>query len=277
MGRLSGQRIVLTGASSGIGRAAVPKFAAEGARLALLGRNDERLAEAVGAAGEAAPSGGSAPVARAFDADIGEREDIEAAMAAAAAWLGGIDVLVLNAAEASYGPFRDTPAADFDRTVQSVFTGTANTLRAALPALAESRGTVVANLSVLSRMPVPMFSGYVASKHGLRGLLGSVRIELQRDGSGIDVAIVHPGHVETPFWNRVASVTGRLPRLPPLAYSAERVAGGLVDAAVDPRRERTIGVLAKLQVATAAVSMPLVDLGGRLLGGWLESGPHRAP
>jgi short-subunit dehydrogenase len=265
---LDGQRVVLTGASSGIGRAAVPKFAAEGARLALIGRDEERLDEAAGAA-----AGG----ARWFTADVGERPQIERAVEDAAAWLGGSDVLVLNAAEAGYGPFRDTPAADFDRTVQTIFTGTANTLRAGLPALAESRGTVVANLSVLSRMPVPMLSGYVASKHGLRGLLGAVRIELQRDGSAIDVAIVHPGHVETPFWNRVASVTGRLPRLPPLAYDAERVAGALVDAAVNPRRERTLGALARAQVVTAAVAMPLVDLAGRLLGRWLESDGSRAP
>jgi len=88
---------------------------------------------------------------------------------------------------------------------------------------------------------------------------------------------VHPGHVDTPFWRRVASATGRLPRLPPLAYDADRVAGALVDAAAGAPRERTIGVLAKLQVATAAVATPLVDAGGRLLGSWLESGGERAP
>lgn len=268
MGRLSGKRVVLTGASSGIGRAAVPRFAAEGARLALFGRDEARLAEAVAAAGEGA---------RWFTADVGSRTEIEAALAEAADWLGGIDVLVLNAAEASYGPFRDTPAEDFDRTVESTFLGAANTLRAALPELERSRGTVVANLSVLSRMPVPMFSAYVASKHALRGLLGSLRIELAREGSGVRVAIVHPGHVDTPFWRRVASATGQLPRLPPLAYDADRVAGALVDAAADAPRERTIGVLAKLQVVTAAVAMPLVDVSGRLLGSWFESGGERAP
>jgi NAD(P)-dependent dehydrogenase (short-subunit alcohol dehydrogenase family) len=263
MGRLTGKRVVLTGASSGIGRAAVPRFAAEGARLALFGRDDARLAAAVAAAG---------PEARPFTADVGDRAEIEPAIRAAADWLGGIDVLVLNAAEAAYGPFKDTPAEDFDRTVQSTFLGAANTLRAALPALEESGGTVVANISVLSRFPVPMFSGYVASKHGLRGLMGAVRIELQREGSEVDVAIVHPGHVDTPFWGRVTSATGAIPRLPPLAYGADRVAGALVDAAADPSRERTVGVLAQLQVVTAAVAMPLVDLSGRLLGRWFESG-----
>jgi short-subunit dehydrogenase len=265
--RLSGERVVLTGASSGIGRAAVPRFAAAGARLALVARDEERLERAVDAAGAGA---------RAFAADLGDRRSAEAAIAKAARWLGGVDVLVLNAAESAYGPFRDTPAEEFERTVDSTFGAAVHTVRAALPHLDASEGTIVANVSVLSRFPVPMFSGYVASKHALRGFLGSLRIELERDGSGVQVAIVHPGHVDTPFWSRVTSVTGRLPRLPPLAYDADRIADALVDAAVNPRREQTIGVLAKLQVVVATVSMPLVDLSGRALGRWLESGDDSA-
>ncbi|HEX8051749.1 MAG TPA: SDR family NAD(P)-dependent oxidoreductase [Thermoleophilaceae bacterium] len=265
--KLSGRRVVITGASSGIGLAAVPRFAAAGARLALIARDEERLAEAVDAAG---------PAARAFSADLGEGDSADAAIAAAARWLGGIDVLVLNAAESSYGPFRDTPAEDFERTIESTFGTGVNAVRAALPHLDESEGSVVANLSVLSRFPVPMFSGYVAAKHALRGFLGALRIELERDGSGVQVSIVHPGHVDTPFWGRVNSVTGRLPRLPPLAYDADRVAAALVDAAERPRREHTVGALARLQVVVAAVAMPLVDLSGRALGRWLESGEQAA-
>ena len=262
---MSGRRVVLTGASSGIGRAAVPLFAAEGARLALLGRDEERL-------DEAAPPG-----AHTLSADLGDHAAAEHAVGEAARLLGGIDVLVLNAAEAAYGPFRDTPAEDFESTVSSTFGSAVNTIRAALPHLDRSSGTIVANVSVLSRFPVPMFSAYVASKHGLRGFLGSLRIELEEDGSGIDVAMVHPGHVDTPFWSRVTSVTGRIPRLPPLAYDDERIARALVDAAADPSRERVVGVLAQLQVVTAAVAMPLVDRTGRLLARWLESGTARAP
>jgi NAD(P)-dependent dehydrogenase (short-subunit alcohol dehydrogenase family) len=265
---LDGRRIVLTGASSGIGRAAVPRFASAGARLALVARDEPRLAEAVSAAGGEA---------RAFSADLGDRAAAERAVADAAAWLGGIDVLVLNAAEAAYGPFRETPADEFDRTVESTFGAAVNTVRAALPHLDRADGTIVGNVSVLSRFPVPMFSAYVASKHGLRGFLGSLRIELEDDGSGVQVAMVHPGHVDTPFWNRVVSATGRLPRLPPLAYDEDRLARALVKAAEHPRREHTIGMLAKLQVVTAAVAMPVSDRAGRLLGRWLRSGGESAP
>ncbi len=258
---LAGRRVVLTGASSGIGRAAVPQFARAGARLALVARDEDRLAEAVDAA---------AGDARAFSADLGDRAAAERAVADAAAWLGGIDVLVLNAAEAAYGPFRDTPAGEFESTLESTLGAAVNTIRAALPHLERSSGTIVANVSVLSRFPVPMFSAYVASKHGLRGFLGSLRIELERDGSGIDVAMVHPGHVDTPFWKRVTSVTGRIPSLPPLAYDEDRVAAALVRAAVRPRRERTVGVLARAQVVTAAVARPVVDRAGRVLARWFE-------
>jgi len=263
VGRLDGKRVVLTGASSGIGRDAVPLFAAEGASLALFGRDRARLAEATAAAG---------PDAKQFAVDVRRRAALARAVDDAAAWLGGIDVLVLNHAEASYGPFRDTPVEDFDHTVDTIFRGTVDTVRAALPHLEADGGTIVANLSVLSRFPVPMFSSYVASKHGLRGFFGALRIEQP----GLEVAIVHPGHVDTPFWQRVSSVTGRIPRLPPLAYDSERVAAALVDAAASPSHERTVGLLARAQVVTAAVSMPLVDLTGRFLAAWFESGERRA-
>jgi NAD(P)-dependent dehydrogenase (short-subunit alcohol dehydrogenase family) len=262
---LSGARVVLTGASSGIGRAAVPLFADAGARLALIARDEERLAEV-------APPG-----AVTLTADLDDRTAAEGAVEQAASRLGGIDVLVLNAAEAAYGPFRDTPAEEFERTLDSTFGAAVNTTRAALPHLDHVSGTLVANVSVLSRFPVPMFSAYVASKHGLRGFLGSLRIELEHDGSDVEVAMVHPGHVDTPFWSRVSSVTGRLPRLPPLAYDEDRVARALVDAATNPRREHTVGLLARAQVVTAALAMPLVDASGRVLARWLDSGPPRAP
>jgi NAD(P)-dependent dehydrogenase (short-subunit alcohol dehydrogenase family) len=273
VGRLTGKRVVLTGASSGIGRAAVPRFASEGASLALFGRHSGRLDEAVSDAGEAGC------MARPYVVDVTDRPATHAAIAEAADWLGGIDILVLNAAAASYGTFRDTPAADFDRTVATAFGGAVDTVRAALPHLVESSGTIVANLSVLGRFPVPLFSSYVASKHALRGFLGSLRIEMEHEGTGVRVAIVHPGHVDTPFWRRVSSATGLVPRLPPLAYDAGRVAGALVDAAANPRRERTVGALARLQVIAAALSMPLADRSGRLLARWLESGnqPAREP
>ena len=263
--------MLITGASSGIGLAAARLFAAEGADIALIARGEDGLERA---AAQVRAQGG---VAHVVPVDVGDREAVEAAVDEAAERLGGIDVLVPNAAAAAFGPFSDISAADFDRTIDVAFTGVVSTVRAGLPRLRRSRGAIVATGSIVAKVPTPLFSPYVAAKGALRAFLGALRIELERDGSGVDVSIVHPGAVDTPFWRSATSATGLQPRIPPGAYSAESVAEALVDCAVRPRPEVTVGGVAAAEVALFALARPLAD---RVLSagvGWLRRGPAPAP
>ncbi|HWO46562.1 MAG TPA: SDR family NAD(P)-dependent oxidoreductase, partial [Solirubrobacterales bacterium] len=214
---LSGQRVLVTGGSSGIGLAVTAGLVREGAQVALLARNELGLAAAKR---KLAAEGGEAITVA---ADVTDREALTAAVEKAVAELGGLDVLVTSAAGLSFGRFTETDPEDFERTIETVLGGTVDTIRAALPHLERSRGAVVAVGSIAGRMPLPGMAAYTASKHGLVGLLDTVRVELEESGSSVTLSLVNPGAVDTPLWNNLESSTGLLPPEPPFpaVYSPE--------------------------------------------------------
>ena len=228
MSRLNGKRILITGASSGVGLAAVERFAREGAELALVARGEAALVEAAAVAHEYGVA------AHVFAADLADRSAATAAVEAAADRLGGLDVLVSNAGAVSFGHFLEVAPDDFDRTVAVTFTGAVNVIRAALPELRKTRGVIVATSSIMARMPLPAFSSYTAAKHALRGLLTTLQIEEREQGTGVRVAMVSPGPVNTPIYDRATSATGRQPAVLPDAYHPEAIAEVLVEAALSP-------------------------------------------
>jgi NAD(P)-dependent dehydrogenase (short-subunit alcohol dehydrogenase family)/uncharacterized protein YndB with AHSA1/START domain len=240
---LAGQRVLITGGSSGIGLALAEKLAVEGARLVLLARNEIGLAEARRRVRELGAE------AHIVSADTSDRESIEAGVIAAAAELGGLDVVVCAAASASFGPFAETDPDDFDATVATVLGGTANTIRAALPRLEPTAGALVVVGSTAVRMPLPSLSGYTAAKYGVRGLVEALRAELAEAHSPVSLSLLNPGAVDTPFWSHLQSSTGLLPPTPPDIYSAETIADALVGVIRRPRDEVTVGGSAGVQVA----------------------------
>lgn len=234
---LRGARVVITGASSGIGVAAARAFAAEGADLALMARGEEGLERA---ARIVRREGAAVKV---FPVDVSDARALDEAVAGAAEALGGIDVLVLNVASVVFGLFREIDAEAFDRVTAVTYNGSVNAIRSALPHLERSHGTIVATGSANARAPLPTFAGYSGAKHALRGLLNTLAIELRAERVPVRIASVHPGAVDTPLWRQVTSTSGYLPRTPPLAMPAERVAKKLVEAARDPSRtERSVGL-----------------------------------
>ena len=250
--RLAGRRIVLTGASSGIGLAAALALANEGADLALLARGERARA---GRRARARPRRPGLCAARGCRRPRGARGRGRRGGEAPRRHRR----LHSNAAATAYGPFSEVAPDDFDRTVEVTLLGATHGVRAALPHLERTHGTVIGVASILSRVPMPLFASYVAATHGLRGFLGSMRIELQAQGSRVKVAMVHPGHVDTPFWDRVQSSAGGAPPLPPAAYDPHAVAEAIVDCAVRPRAEVTFGGAAVGLGALFAVARPLVD------------------
>jgi NAD(P)-dependent dehydrogenase (short-subunit alcohol dehydrogenase family) len=238
--RLEGKRILITGASSGVGLAAVERFAQEGAALALIARGEPALLEA------AAVAHARGAVAHVFPADLADRAGATAAVEAAAEALGGLDVVVSNAGALAFGHFLEVDGDDFDRALAVTFTGAVNVIRAALPELRATRGLIVATSSIMARVPMPAFSSYTAAKHALRGFLNTLQIEEREQRTGVRVAMVSPGPIDTPIYERATSGTGRRPAALPDAYSPETVAAVLVEATLSPRHDRIVGRVSKL-------------------------------
>lgn len=228
---LHGARVLVTGASSGVGAAAAEAFSRAGADVALLARSAPGL-EAV-----AARCPGRTLV---LPADVTSQEAMDMAVRSVEDEWGGLDVAVSNAAAMVFGPFADVSKRDFDRTVDATFLGAVNVIRAALPAVERTGGTVVVTGSINGLTPLPSFSAYAASKAALRSFVRSLRIELGARRSRVRITVVNPGAIATPVWRGVTSATGRLPRTPPEGYSAEVVGRAIVDAARRPRRREIV-------------------------------------
>ena len=236
---LEGRAVLITGASSGLGLAAAEAFAREGCDVALLARGKSGLQKA-------------AKRVRAHDrralvtpADVTDRDAVQAAVDRTVEELGSLDVLVLCAAGTVFGPFLEVDPEDFDHVTDVTYTGAVNCVRAALPELERSAGTIVATGSLMTKVPLPTFSSYAAAKHAERGFLNSLRVELKASGSAVEVTQLHPGAIDTPVWDDTPSATGFLPRRPPEDDSADDVAEALVELARSPRAEVMFGAEAQ--------------------------------
>jgi NAD(P)-dependent dehydrogenase (short-subunit alcohol dehydrogenase family) len=258
----------VTGASSGVGLEATRLLAAEGARLALLARGGDALRRI---AAEHAPDAVVLPV------DLTDRAAVEDAVATAAEELGGLDVVLSNAASAVFGHVLEVHPDDFDRTVAVTFGGAVNVIRAALPHLRASGGTIAATGSLMARVPLPTWSSYSAAKHALRGFLNSLAIEEREQGTGVRVAMVHPGPIDTPLFAGASSATGRKPRVAPDAYGADVIAQALVEVVVRPRPEVLLGGETRLLHLAFATVRPAAE--AVLLGvdRWYRNGSEDAP
>ncbi len=269
--KLPGKRVLVTGASSGIGVAVADLFAREGASVALTARSADGLEVAARRVRE---HGGAAHV---IVADLGERAQAERAVAEAVAALGGLDVLVPNAAAMVFGRFAECEPEDFDRTMDVTFRGAVDVIRAALPHLERTGGAIVVTGSIAGTIPLPLFSSYAAAKHALRGFLGSLRVELLERRSSVSVSMVHPGPVDTPLWRKLTSATGREPRNPPDLYAPEEIARALLAAVIRPRAEFTVGFEARTIEILFHFAQPLADRILVLVAKYYGTGREPAP
>ena len=268
---LTGKRVLITGASSGVGVAAASAFARAGADVALLARRREGLEVAAAAARR---HGGRAVV---VPADVTDRAALTRAVDEAAERLGGLDVVVSNHAGMLFGTFEEVSPEDFEATIATTFIGAVDLVRAAMPHLERSAGTIVITGSIMGKVPLPTFASYVAAKHALRGFAGSLRVELRRRRSPVSISIVNPGAIDTPLWRHVSSATPRLPRNPPDLYRPDVIARGIVAAAIRPRPEMTIGGEARIVELGWAFARPLAEWVLTVVSRFYASGRRPAP
>jgi short-subunit dehydrogenase len=250
-----GDAVLVTGASSGIGRAVAHLLAAGGTPLVLVSRSEEALEQV---RQECKARG--APEVLVVAADVGDRAAVEAVFDRAREEYGDLRGVVHAAAVLAYGRFADLPADVFDRVQTTNITGTANVARAALRVFEEQDGgSLVVVGSVLGKMATPYLSAYATSKWATHGLVRTLQIEA-RSTPGVEVTLVSPGGVNTPIYDQSGSYTGHPGHPPPPVYAPERVAEHVVQALDHPRRDVDVGFANKLMVAGFRIVPGLFDL-----------------
>lgn len=251
---LGDQRVVITGASSGIGRATAQEFARQGAWVVLAARNEEALQETARLC-EAA--GGRA---RVVVTDVSDQAQVERLVREALEWGGRIDTWINNAAVSAYGMVEDLSLEEIERVIRVDLLGPIYGMKAVLPVMKRQEGGVIINVaSVVAECSVPLQAPYCAAKAGLRGFTEALRMELEYEKSPVHVTLVLPASINTPFFRHARSRIGVEPSPLPPVYEPEVVAQAIVRAAQNPVRHVYVGGVAKMMSALEHAAPALME------------------
>jgi NAD(P)-dependent dehydrogenase (short-subunit alcohol dehydrogenase family) len=200
--KVRGTTVVITGATSGIGRETALEFVKAGARVVVAGRREERLKELVA---EIEARGGEALAVR---TDVADQAQVESLIEQTIARFGRIDTLVNNAGVGIAAKFAEQSLEDFKRVMDVNFWGAVYACKAAVPRMKQqpSGGVIINVSSILGRRGMPYETAYCASKFALAGFSESLRVELMSEK--IDVSTIFPGAVETEIFETAVNQTG---------------------------------------------------------------------
>lgn len=188
------RRALITGASSGIGKATALAFAKAGIDVALVSRSQDKLEAIAIAAREVGVD------AKAYALDLAEIEQVKAGISAIAADFAPIDILVNNAGIAYTNPLSETPLSDWQQVIDLNLTSVFQCILGILPAMREhKRGTIINVASIAGEQPFPTWGAYSVSKAGLIAL--SKTLAAEERSHGIRVVTISPGAVNTPLWD----------------------------------------------------------------------------
>jgi short-subunit dehydrogenase len=240
--------VVITGASSGVGRATALAFAAQGACLVLASRSQEALAEVER---DCRQRGGRVLV---VPTDIADPAAVERLARLAVQRFARIDVWVEAVAVGIAGPLGSESVDEIRRLVDTNVFGAVLCTRAALATFkSQGNGILVIVGSLLSLFPNPLVPLYSLTKFAIRGLALNLQ-QTVAGHPGIRVCLVLPGPVDTPFFQRAANHVGRQLRAIPPACAPERVAATILACARRPRRQATTGVVAHLALTAHRIA-----------------------
>lgn len=251
---LNEQTVVITGASSGIGRLSALEFAGRGASVVLAARNENALREV---AHEIEAAGGKAMIVA---TDVAHNDQVERLARAAVEHFGQINTWVNNAGLSMYATVEQMSVEEIERIIQVDLMGTIYGCKAAIPIMRGQGGGSIINVSsVLGVRAVPLQVPYCAAKHGVKGFTEGLRTEMEREKTGIDLTLILPASINTPFFGRAGSKQGVRPQPLPPVYPPEDVADAIVFAAEHPRRDIFVGGAGKLFDVLQRISPKLVD------------------
>jgi NAD(P)-dependent dehydrogenase (short-subunit alcohol dehydrogenase family) len=246
--------VLITGAARGIGAALAERLHQRGARVAIVGLEEELLAQVAARAGHAHHA----------RCDVGDREQVERAVEDAADALGGLDVVVANAGIAAQLPLVGGDPAVMERTLRVNVLGVYYTLRAAGPHISHSRGYALPVASVGAAIHLPLMGAYSASKAAVEALGNTLRIELRPSGARVGVAYF--AEIDTDMTSRgfgteaVAKLTARLKPL--MRVAPLRVAIDALERGIARRSRRVVApASAAPLLAVRMLAQPFIDRG----------------
>jgi short-subunit dehydrogenase len=259
--KLRGLCVLVTGASSGIGRETALKLAARGARLVLTARREDALDDVARLCRE---KGAECMV---VPADVSVVEEVEALAREAVAAFGQVDVWINNAGIYVMGTVEQTPLDVFNRVMEVNLIAPVAATKAILPHFRERRSGMFVNIaSSIGLVTAPYLSAYAASKHALKAFSESLRDEVRE--LNIDVSVVYPTSTDTPLFEHSANYTGKAMKPAEPVYKVSDVADAILETIESPRRDVVIGA-AKGMSAFRTVAPSLFD---RVMSRKMEEG-----
>ncbi|MGQ0840328.1 SDR family oxidoreductase [Actinokineospora sp.] len=258
---VEGKVILITGAARGFGAGLAKRFAARGAKVALVGLEPDELKKVAAECG---------PDAAVFEADVTDWVALETAAAGVVERFGGIDIVVANAGIAAAGFVRSIDPAAFERTIEVDLLGVWRTVRVTLPQVVERRGYVLVISSLAAITHAPGMAAYAAAKAGVEAFANCLRAEVRH--LGVRVGVAHPTWIATDLVNGAdkhpvfgplrASMPGPLGKTYPVPVAFDALELGIL------RRDRTVhvpGWVGALKLVRSFLP-PVIELGGRLAG-----------
>jgi short-subunit dehydrogenase len=231
--------IVITGASSGLGRGTALELARKGAHLVLAARREEALEKLARECSDRGTKTFAVPT------DVTKVEEVEKLMLAALEHFGRVDIWINVAGVGLMGRFEEIPLDDHFKTISTDLTGVLTCSYFAMKQFRkEGRGILINVASLLGKVPAPLCASYVAAKHGVVGLSAALREELvmYKLGKAIHVCTLLPPAMNTPFFEHCANYLGREHVPIPPVYEPERVVEKLIHLCTHPEDEATVGV-----------------------------------
>jgi short-subunit dehydrogenase len=253
---LKGMRLLVTGASQGIGKALAELAARRGARVLAAARSVDLLQELA----EAVNKEGHTLIV--VQADVTKPDDRQKMVAAAEQHFGGLDILINNAGIGATGHFADSKPEVLRAIMETNFFGATETTRAFLPLLRKGNKPAIVNISsILGKRALPARSLYSASKFAMEGWSQAIRAELSKDG--IDVLVINPGLTQTNFTKNMLEQKAKYRMDHMRGMTSEQVATASLRAIEKGKNNLNLTLLGKLLLFFARFFPGLIDFFAR--------------